>query len=47
MVNEVGPFDFVSAQSQVFFNLLLRQRPMIGTIREKSKFPAPNSYTIF
>jgi hypothetical protein len=33
-------FGFVSAQSQGFANLLLRQRPMIGTSRQNPKILA-------
>jgi len=39
-------FDFVLAQSQGYANLLLRQRPMIGTARQKSKILAPLRYII-
>jgi hypothetical protein len=35
-------FGFVSAQLQGFSNLRLRQRPMIGTTRQKSKLDLPS-----
>jgi len=35
-------FGFVSAQSQVVADMLLRQ-----SLAKKSKLPAPNGYTIF
>jgi len=38
-------FGFVSAQSQGYSNLLLRQRPMIGTTRQNPKILAPNGYS--
>jgi hypothetical protein len=37
---------FVSAQSQVATNLLLRQRPMIGTTRQKLKILIPHHHII-
>ena len=39
-------FGFVSAQSQVATNLRLRQRPMIGTTRQKLKILIPQRYLI-
>ncbi len=39
-------FGFVSAQSQVATNMFLRQRPMIGTTRQKSKILIPQRYII-
>jgi len=40
------PFGFVSAHLQVFFNLRIRQRPMIGTARQKAKIQLPHRYII-
>jgi len=40
------PFDFVLAHLQVFFNLRIRQRPMIGTARQKAKIQLPHRYII-
>jgi len=40
------PFGFVLAQLQVFFNLRIRQRPMIGTARQKAKIQLPHRYII-
>jgi len=40
------PFGFVSAHLQVFFNLCIRQRPMIGTARQKAKIQLPHRYII-
>jgi hypothetical protein len=47
MANEAGPFAFWLRFGSVtgFSNLLLRQRPMIGTTRQKAKFPTPNGYS--
>jgi len=35
-------FGFVLAHLQVFFNLRIRQRPMIGTARQKAKIQLPH-----
>jgi len=40
-------FGFVSAQSQGLSNLLLRQRPMIGTTRQNPKILAPHWLQFF
>jgi len=40
------PFGFVLAHLQVFFNLRIRQRPMIGTARQKAKIHLPHRYII-
>jgi len=40
------PFGFVSAHLQVFFNLRIRQRPMIDTARQKAKIQLPHRYII-
>jgi len=40
------PFGFVLAHLQVFFNLRIRQRPMIGTARQKAKIQLPHRYII-
>jgi len=40
------PFGFVLAYLQVFFNLRIRQRPMIGTARQKAKIQLPHRYII-
>jgi hypothetical protein len=47
MANEAGGFDFWLRFGSVtgFSNLLLRQRPVTGTTRQKSKLPAPNGYS--
>jgi len=40
------PFGFVLVHLQVFFNLRIRQRPMIGTARQKAKIQLPHRYII-
>jgi len=40
------PFGFVSAHLQVYFNLCFRQRPMIGTARQRAKIQLPHRYII-
>jgi len=40
------PFGFILAHLQVFFNLCIRQRPMIGTARQKAKIQLPHRYII-